>query len=138
MSVADTAVAVKKPRVTLWVLRVLVTGVAAMMAAQPILAGMYLSGDFDALDVHGEIGTAWLGGGSIFQLVAAIVYTWAGRGSFLPPVVGVAVLALVVVQSDLGTNRMVGWHIPVGVSLVLTQILFAIWVYKSAAGRARR
>ncbi len=42
---------------TLWLLRAVVTLFLLAVLAQPVLAGLYLSGEFDALAVHGAIAT---------------------------------------------------------------------------------
>ena len=46
------------PRITLGLLRLVVTAHLVAVLAQPVFAGRYLTGDVDAITVHGAVGSA--------------------------------------------------------------------------------
>lgn len=73
-------------RRTLWLLRATLVAHAAAAAAQPVLAGRYLSGDFDALGLHGaNAGIVLLLDLTAFG--AAVLYWLVGRGRGWPSLV---------------------------------------------------
>ncbi|HEX6355613.1 hypothetical protein [Actinophytocola sp.] len=125
------------PRATLWTLRVLAVLHALSAIAQPLLAGIYLDGDVDALAVH-EINATVVSGLGVCQLVAAIVYVWAGRGRAWPLYASLGLVLAEQVQVGLGYERIVAIHIPLGVSIIAMQILLTVWLFRASARRSRR
>jgi hypothetical protein len=123
----------KGPRATLWVFRVVATLAALAAIAQPVIAGLYLSGDYDALAVHAT-NASITGGLCIAQLIAAIVYWRAGRGPGWPAAVALVLVAAVVTQLIVGYQAVLAVHIPLGVAGV---VALACWVWRPAAGRSR-
>jgi hypothetical protein len=121
---------------TLWTLRVLLTVHLPAVLAQPLLAGLFLSGDVDAIAVHGTVGTV-LAALTLVVVVAALLYVTAGRGAVwvLPAVV--ALFLAEGVQIGVGYSRSLLWHIPLGVLIVTASILLAAWVWTPWAGRRR-
>ncbi|WP_214370326.1 hypothetical protein [Pseudonocardia sp. H11422] len=126
----------RRPRVSLWLLRSLVTVHLLAVLAQPLLAGLFLAGDVDAIGVHAAIGSL-LAALSLVVIGATLVYTLAGRGR--PWVLPVAVVIFLAegLQIGMGFARTLQVHVPLGVTIVVAAVLLAVWVWSPAAGRAR-
>lgn len=127
----------RRPRATLWTLRVLLTLHVLAVLAQPLLAGLYLSGDVDAIAVHGTVGSALAALGLVL-IAGAAAYVLAGRGRWwvLP---GIVVLFFAEgLQVGFGYARQLNLHVPLGVLVVTVSILLAAWVWTPAARRSRR
>ena len=125
------------PRVTLWLLRAALTVQAAAAVAQPVLAGRYLSGDFDALAIHGGVaGVVLLT--TIAAFAAAVLYWLAGRGAGWPALALVALFVAVVTQIAVGALRILAIHIPLGVTVVAIAVVLAVWSFRPAARRTRK
>jgi hypothetical protein len=120
------------PRVTLRVLRISAALHGLAVLAQPVLAGAYLSGDVDALVFH-AINADTAAAFGVFQLIAAIVFVWKGRGR---PWAIWATLGIVLaeqVQIPIGLEGVLAVHIPLGVSIVSMQILLTVWLFRANA-----
>ncbi|MGH3934061.1 MAG: hypothetical protein ACRDS1_03610 [Pseudonocardiaceae bacterium] len=130
-------VPVRGPRATVWLLRGTATVLAGLALLQPVLAGWYLSGDYDALGVHdsnaGFVAFAVMG-----TFVGALLYWLPGRGRGWPVGVPVALFIALVFQFGAGYNRELALHIPLGVGIVATSVVFAGWTWSPAARRGRR
>ncbi|WP_169396784.1 hypothetical protein [Pseudonocardia xinjiangensis] len=104
--------------------------------AQPVLAGLFLTGDVDAIGVHGLIG-------SLLTLVGmavigvALAYVLGGRGRLW--VLPVAVLLFLAdgFQIAAGYERQLELHIPLGVTIVVVSVLLAAWAWSPSAARPR-
>ena len=125
----------RRPRLTLWLLRTAATLHLVLVLAQPVLAGLFLTGDVDAIGVHETVANV-LAFVELALIGVAIAYVVA-RGRWW--VLGAAVLLLVAVgtQMAVGYNRALQFHIPLGVAIVTAAVLLAIWVWTPAAGRPR-
>ncbi|HXV92002.1 MAG TPA: hypothetical protein VD813_01785 [Pseudonocardia sp.] len=126
----------RRPRVTLGLLRAAITVHLLAVLAQPVLAGRYLVGDLGAIAAHGVIGSLL----ALLTLVvgaAAAAYVVVGRGRLwvLPAVV--ALFLAVGFQIGAGFSRQLDLHVPLGVAIVLTSVLLAIWVWSPVARRPR-
>lgn len=132
-----TSVPVRGPRLTLWLLRVTATVLAGLALLQPMLAGWYLSGDYDALGVH-DSNAGFVAGAVMAGFVATLLYWLPGQGRGWPVLVPVVLFGALVFQFGAGYNRELGLHIPLGVGIVTVSVLFALWSWCSAARRARR
>lgn len=125
-----------KPRITLWLLRAALTAEAVATVAQPVIAGRYLSGDFDALIVHAA--NAALVMLTIIGAFGAAVLYWAvGRGTGWPALTLAGMFIAVIAQMALGALRVLAIHIPLGVGIVALALGLAIWSFRPAAQRAR-
>jgi hypothetical protein len=126
----------RRPRVSLWTLRFLLTGHLGAVLAQPVLAGRYLTGDVDAMAVHGLVG-------SLLSLVAmaliagAIAFVLGGRGQLWVLPVTVLLFLGEGYQIGIGYSRQLHLHVPLGVAIVVAAVLLAAWVWTPAAGRPR-
>lgn len=125
------------PRATLTVLRVLALLHTAGAVVQPMLAGVYLGGEVDALGLH-ELNAHVVTGLGFFQLIAAIVFVWRGRGRFWPLWASLAICLAVQVQVGMGYEGVVAVHLPLGVSVIAMQILLTVWLFRAAARTPRR
>lgn len=134
--VPPTAAPTRRPRVSLWTLRFLLTGHLGAVLAQPVLAGRYLTGDVDAMAVHGLVG-------SLLALVAmaliagAIAFVLGGRGQLWVLPVTVLLFLAEGYQIGIGYSRQLHLHVPLGVAIVVAAVLLAAWVWTPAAGRPR-
>jgi hypothetical protein len=137
MTAPQAAVVARGPRATLTVLRVLAVLHSAAAVAQPMLAGVYLGGDVDAMAVH-ALNAHVVTGLGFFQLVAAIVFVWRGRGRFWPLWASLAIVLAVQAQVGLGFEGVVAVHVPLGVSIISMQILLTVWLFRAAARTPRR
>ncbi|MGW0333142.1 hypothetical protein ACWD0J_14940 [Streptomyces sp. NPDC003011] len=102
--------------------------------AQPVLAGMFVTGDTDLLDLHALNATlvsvmSWL-------TVAAAVTLWRpGGGPVWPAGLTLVIAGLVEAQSGFGYARQLALHIPLGVALVAGLTAQTYWVFAHRADR---
>ncbi len=126
---------VRRPRLSLWVLRVVATVHLVMVLAQPVLAGLFLTGNVDAITVHGTVGSV-LGAVSLVLIGATLLYVLRRGRLWVLPVI-VALFLAVGFQIGLGYARSLGAHIPLGVAIVTASVLVVGWVWSPSAARPR-
>lgn len=126
----------RRPRTTLWLLRSLVTVHLVAVLFQPILAGMFLTGDVDAIAVHGTIGSL-LAAVDILVIGATLLYVLSGRGKLWVLPVSVVLFLAVGLQIGMGYARQLSLHIPLGVAIVVGSVLMMVWVWSPSAARPR-
>lgn len=131
-----TTVGVHGPRATLTALRVVAVLHALSAIVQPMLAGIYLGGEVDAIDVHG-INAHVVSGLAVIQLIVAIAFAWRGRGRRWPLYCSLGLVLAEQVQVGLGFEGVVAVHIPLGVSIISLQVLLTVWLFRAAARSAR-
>ena len=112
------------PRRTLWPLRVVLTAHLLMVLAQPWLAGRYLTGDVDAIAVHGLVGSLLAAVGMV-AVAATLLYVLGGRGRLWVVPVAVALFLADGVQIGAGYARDLGLHVPLGVAITVSSVLLA-------------
>lgn len=127
-----TEITQRGPRVTLTVLRIMAVLHGLAVLAQPMLAGVYLSGDVDAIDIHG-INANIAGGLGFVQLIAAIVFVWKGRGRQWAIWTSLGIVLAEQLQIGLGFEGVLSAHIPLGVAIVSMQILLTVWLFRANA-----
>jgi hypothetical protein len=121
--------------VTLWVLRLLSALFAVLLAAQPVLAGRFLDGDYPALALHGGNGIALMA--VSWLVLGATVLAWRpGRLPAWPIALTLLTSFLLPLQLGMGHARYLAVHLTLGVSLVAAGIGLALWAWRP--GRARR
>lgn len=125
------------PRVSLWLLRAVVTVHLVAVLVQPMLAGLFLTGDVEAIAVHGLVGSA-LAAWSLLTIGVVIGYVTAGRGRLWVLPVTVVLFLAEGLQIGYGYSRTLQVHIPLGVLIVTASVLLAAWAWTPSAARARR
>ncbi|NIK56648.1 hypothetical protein [Kribbella shirazensis] len=131
------AAKVRRPRVSLHVLRITLVLHAVMIIAQPIAAGYFLAGNVDAIAPHTAVGgTIWMI--AMLQTVAAACYTLVGRGRIWPAVVSPILVVAEFVQLTYGHLQNFAVHVPLGTALVGTVIWMAVWSFRPTARLNRR
>ncbi|GAB2630893.1 hypothetical protein [Kribbella swartbergensis] len=128
---------VRRPRASLWTLRITLLLHAALVVAQPILAGYFLSGEVDAMNVHGPIGsTLWMI--SMIQVVVALFYWLAGGGRGWPLLLTVVLFFAEFVELTFGYLQNFAVHVPLGTAIVVTVVWMTVWSFRPAARRSRK
>lgn len=135
--VEEPARAAAGPRRSLTTLRVFAVVHSLALLVQPMLAGIYLSGEVGAIRVH-EINGNILATLSIAQVVTAIVFRWKGKGRSWPLHASLVILIAEIVQLQLGYLALLAVHLPLGVSIISMQILLTVWLFRADAGQPRR
>ncbi|MGH3762636.1 hypothetical protein [Actinophytocola sp.] len=125
----------RKPRLTLWSLRFVATVYLAVVLAQPVLAGLFLTGSVDAIRLHGAVGSGVAVVGLVLMAVTVAYVIAGGRLWAIPAVVVLFVAAGL--QIGLGHARALAVHVPLGVTVVTASVLLAIWVWMPSAARPR-
>jgi hypothetical protein len=121
-------------RPTWWALRVMVTVHLLVVVAQPVLAGRFMAGDYEMLDLHGTIGTVVAVVGMV--LVPVAVLCWRpGGGPVWPAWSALGVAVADVVQTFLGFSREIGLHVPLGVGIVVASALLTVAVWRPEPAR---
>ncbi len=124
-----------KPRASLWFLRFVATAHLVLVLAQPVLAGLFLTGNVDAIAVHSAIGSA-LAAVAIVLIATTLIYV-VRRGSLWVLPAAVVLFFAVGLQIGMGYSRVLQIHIPLGVAIVMAAVAFAVWVWTPAAARPR-
>lgn len=125
----------RRPRLSLWLLRIAATVHLVLALAQPVLAGLFLTGSVDAIKVHGVLGSVLAVAGQAL-IAAAIAYVVARGRLWVIPAMVVLFLA-VGLQIGMGYARVLQLHVPLGVAIVTVSVLLAIWVWTPSAARPR-
>src|SRR3954451_8081269 len=133
---AGTASPPRAGRRSLLALRVVAVLHAVVMLAQPVLAGRYLDGAVDAIALHRENATV-VAVLDAAQLICAVVFAWKGRGRRWPIWASLAVAVGVEVQVGFGSASLLVVHVPLGVSLIVAQVVTVVWLFRDATTIAR-
>jgi hypothetical protein len=106
------------------------TGLAALGLAQASIAGSFLNGHYDMLQVHLAAAMVMVGV-AVGQAVVAVLLRraeqapgWVVRASVWLPVALAG-------QGLLGMYRVLGLHIPLGVLVVASSLALAVWSWRS-------
>ncbi|TCC10638.1 hypothetical protein [Kribbella soli] len=129
---------VRRPRVSLHVLRITLVLHAAFVIAQPIAAGYFLAGNVDAMtNVHSTVGgTIWMF--AFLQTVAAACYTLVGRGRIWPALISPLLVVAEFVQLTFGYLQNFAVHVPLGTAIVGTVCWMTVWSFRPTAHLSRR
>lgn len=106
-----------------------------LVLAQPVLAGLFLTGNVDAIAVHSAIGSA-LAAVAIVLIATTLIYV-VRRGSLWVLPAAVVLFFAVGLQIGMGYSRVLQIHIPLGVAIVMAALAFAVWVWTPSAARPR-
>ncbi len=113
-------------------LRAVVGIQAALVFAQAILAGQFLSGNADALSLHEMNGTEIITSVALVQLVLAILVWRPGRGPIWPAALSAVLLPAMIFQLEFGFEGRLALHVPLGVAIFGT-VLFMLFAARNVA-----
>ncbi|MQA83701.1 MAG: hypothetical protein GEV03_03455 [Streptosporangiales bacterium] len=119
--------------VPLAMLRSIITVHALAVSVQPMLAGQFLSGNFDMVEVHGVVAllVTLL---ALTQILFAVLLWRPGRGPLWP--VGASLLVFLAegLQTGVGYARLLSLHVPLGVAIFGIMLLLLVWVWRPRLG----
>lgn len=117
----------KRRIVRIW-LRIASVAVLVAGLLQAMFAGKFLSGNYDALDMHKSNG-AVLGALTVVLLLAAIVDYWLSRVALWPILVTIAIFAADGAQVELAKSNLLELHVPLGIAAIVAMALlvFGVW-----------
>ncbi|MEV6929952.1 hypothetical protein AB0M46_36465 [Dactylosporangium sp. NPDC051485] len=115
-----------------WVLRAVVSAHLVAIAAQPVFAGVYLSGDFDALRWHATGADVVTSIGYVQLIVAAVAWARTRRPGLFPPTAGLVTAETV--QYFAGLDGALWLHIPLGVLTVAGVVVQFLLVWRTGEG----
>jgi hypothetical protein len=118
---------------TLALFRAVVTCEAALALGQAVLAGSFLSGHYQALDLHALNATA-TGSTALAQIVAALLLWRPGGGPRWPVLAGIALFGAEAGQIAMGYTRALAVHVPLGVAIIAATVLMLVWAWRPATG----
>ena len=123
-----------------WTWRVWMLLYLSSAVAQPVLAGAYLQGDYDAIGLHGTNGAALLSLMVLGSGVLALACAVTARAAWWPVAMVVALFVAQGIQIGMGYSRSLLVHVPLGVGIVVTVAGLTLWVWspRLPAGRRRR
>lgn len=126
---------------SVWLLRASTVLVTVFVLLQPVLAGLFVTGDVGMLGLHSLNANVILLL-VLIQLVAAFLVWRPGGGAVWPIWTSLAYLLLIEAQAGFGYARLVAVHIPFGVALfgLAVALLLGtwsprIWMSRSASKR---
>lgn len=129
------------PGWSVWLLRASTVLVTVFVLLQPVLAGLFVTGDVGMLGLHSLNANVILLL-VLIQLVAAFLVWRPGGGAVWPIWTSLAYLLLIEAQAGFGYARLVAVHIPFGVALfgLAVALLLGtwsprIWMSRSASKR---
>lgn len=134
---ATPVVSSKRPRMTLWLLRASTLLITIAILIQPVLAGSYMNGNIGAISLHSANAILIVTLALMVELPISVAY-WLAGGRAWPVLASFALFMLVSLQLAMGYSRELAIHVPLGVSLAVLSVLFAIWTCRPAAADPRR
>ncbi|QIS15675.1 hypothetical protein [Nocardia arthritidis] len=99
---------------------------------QAVLAGRFLSGDYDMVAAHATNATV-VGGIGYLQVVVALLVWRPGRGPVWPLAVSVGLVLAETAQILLGYFRGIGVHVPLGVAIIAALMVLLTWAWRRSA-----
>lgn len=117
-----------------WALRALVSAHVVAILGQPVSAGVYLSGDFDALSWHAADADVVTSFGYLQVIVAVVV--WARLRRAWPLLATLALVAAETVQYFAGLDGALWLHLPLGVLTIVGLVVLFIAVWRRPLIRA--
>lgn len=111
-----------------WVFRAVVSAHVAVIAGQPVFAGVYLTGDYDGLRWH-AVGADVVTSLGYAQLIAAVL-VWVRLRQVWPFAATTAVVAAETVQYFAGLDGALWLHVPLGVMTVAALVVQFVDVWR--------
>jgi hypothetical protein len=141
MTATDTVTgrpgAITPPRWPVRLFTITAAAMALVVLMQATTAGQFLSGNADGLTWHRDAVFAIIVWVALAELVAAVLVVRPGRGSARVILLAVLNVAAVILQIGAGFAGMVALHVPLGVSILALNLLFAVWAPALARPRRR-
>jgi hypothetical protein len=125
----------RRPALSLWLLRAVVTTHLVLVLVQPVLTGLFLTGDVDAITAHGLVGSA-LAAVSLAAVAATLLHVLR-RGKLWVLPAAVLLFLATGAQVGLGYARALQAHVPLGVAIAAASVLLTAWAWSAAATRPR-
>lgn len=122
------------PRWPVRMLMVTATAMTLLVLVQAVSAGHLLSGNVTARVVHRDMVFAVITWVALTQLLAAVLIVWPGRGRAWPLLLAVVNVAAITMQIEAGFTHRLALHVPLGVSILVLNLLMAL----TAPALARR
>lgn len=117
-----------------WPFRIAMSAAATMLALQPVFAGQFLDGGYDALRVHRE--NATYAGIMVLVAAACALPIWRpGRGSPWPMLGALGLFGLIAIQIAIGFARVVTVHVPLGIAIVGLALRLVWYAWRSPVVR---
>ncbi|MEV4219235.1 hypothetical protein [Nonomuraea sp. NPDC049725] len=121
---------------TAWALRAVVSAHLVAIAAQPVFAGVYLTGDYGSLRWH-AVGADVTTSIGYVQLVVAVV-AWVRMRQVWPFLATLGVVAAETVQYFAGMESALWLHVPLGVTTVAGVVVQFIATWRPLGRREVR
>jgi hypothetical protein len=116
---------------------VIVTIEAVLAFDQAVFAGQFISGDYGALNSHAA-NAGFTGAVLIVEAIAAVLLWRPGRGPSWPIWAALGLVVAATVQTALGYGRVLAVHVPLGVSIIVLDVLMLVWCWRYRPGRAAK
>ena len=117
--------------------QVLLTIHTLLLLAQPVWAGLFLSGDYERLATHRDTALIIMATSSFLFVLAVIVWWCASWPTWLP-VLAFVLISLEGIQLSAGYDRQLGLHLPLGVVLVVGLVQLTGWAFAQPIAPVRR
>jgi hypothetical protein len=125
----------ERPRLAMGLLRGAITVQLVSALFQPLLAGLYLEGEFDALNVHAANASA-VGVLGLVVIGAALAHRLRG-GHRWPVWAAIALFLAEAGQISLGYQRLLYLHVPLAVGILISLALLTRWSWTAGAAAGR-
>jgi hypothetical protein len=106
------------------------TGLAVLGLAQASIAGSFLNGHYDMLQVHLTAAVIMVGV-AVVQAVVGVLLARAGQAPGWVVRASVGLPVALAGQGVLGMYRVIGLHVPLGVLVVASSLALAVWSWRS-------
>lgn len=131
---APPAMPHRPPTWPMWLFRVVVTIEAVLAFDQAVFAGQFVSGDYGALNSH-ETGAAVTNVVLLVETVAAVLLWRPGRGPRWPMLAAFTLFLASGVQIGIGYARVLVVHVPLGVTIIVLDVLVLVWAWRYRPAR---
>ena len=109
--------------------RVLATLLLVLIFVQPVLAGLFITGNVTMLSLHSANATV-IDLVSLLLVIAGILVWRPGRGGARLMVLSIVMFVLIAAQTGFGFARSLAFHIPLGVLLFTGAVMLTIRAYQ--------
>jgi len=111
------------------IFRATATGLAVVALAQTFIAGSFLNGHYPMLRAHLTAAMVMVGL-AVVQAVVGVLLARTGQAPRWITRASIALPVAVAGQGVLGMNRVLGLHVPLGVLVVASSVVLAVWSWR--------